>query len=124
MFYQKKFLELLQTFRFCFKVFGRKRNVLLSSSRTLQTFLFCFKVLGIHGNVPLKILEHNETFWFRFNVFGINRNVTFLIKNFLEHTKRFGFVSILRFDIGTFVHSFRYRAGQEVDHEAGRQGKR
>jgi hypothetical protein len=94
---------------FCFQVLEHSK-----------TFLFCFKVLGIHGNVPLKILEHNKTFWFRFNVFGINRNFTVLIKKFWNTLKPFGFVSILRFDIGTFVHSFRYRAGQEVDHAAGR----
>jgi len=56
---------------------------------------------------------------FVFNFFKTFKKFCFAPKKFWNTPKRFGFVSILSFDIGTFVHSFRYRAGQEVDHAAG-----
>jgi len=89
-----------------------------------KRFCFVFKFLEFIVTFLLKILEHNKTFWFGFKVFELKRNVPFLKKKIWNTPKRFGFVSILSFDIGTFMHSFRYWVHSHAPSIRSHKGKK
>jgi hypothetical protein len=94
--------------------------------------MFLLKIFVELKKVPLSVKIIHTQFLFRFKVFGLTRNILLLLEKLvgendlsLSHSfwniqksspsdkkiagsTHFGFVSILSFDIETFVLSFRY----------------